>query len=118
MSSLRKTSAPYRWPIENSNLAKCNSYLDGPVKTGRLILGKMDLFWSQEDEAKVIEMWAAGSHIADIAEAVNRDQDEIFLLLLELAKAGGITERDGGIYGKHELPGLIHCGRLSQGRKD
>lgn len=111
MSSLRKQSQGYRWPIENSNLAKNLGPLDGPVKTGRLILRQMDLFWPQEDETKVIEMWAAGNHIADIAEAVQRDQDEIFLLLLEKARAGEITERDGGIYGKYELPGLIHCGR-------
>jgi hypothetical protein len=99
MSSLKKQTDGYHWPIHNSNIARNTGPLDGPIKIGRLILRKMDLFWSSEDEAKVIEMWASGNHIADIAEAINRDQDEIAILVIELAREEKISYRDAGVYG-------------------
>lgn len=99
MSSLRKTSQGYRWPIENPHICNAAGPLNGKVKMGRLILRNVDLFWPREDEAKVIEMWKRGVHVADIAETVGRDVDEVGLLLYEQGMQGYIGHRPGGVLG-------------------
>ena len=49
--------------------------------------------------SNVRKMWQAGAHIEDIAEAVDRDCDEVAVLLIDLARRGKIQRRRLGIYG-------------------
>jgi hypothetical protein len=60
----------------------------------------MDRFRSQEEEEKVIELWNAGLHVADITREVGRnDPDEVSVFLIDLARAGRINYRPGGVFG-------------------
>lgn len=73
--------------------------------------GEIDLAWDYPDYHKLINMWQLGANIKDIAKELDRDPDEVLVLLIDLGHKGKIEQRERGVYGRHELPGLIHCGR-------
>jgi len=64
-----------------------------------IILEDLDFSWFKHEISKVKELWALGEHIADIAKAVNRDQDEVALLITHLARKGKIEKRKTGVLG-------------------
>lgn len=66
-------------------------------------LSELDFTWFPEEVPGIIEMWEAGESIHDIANRTDRPVTEVFLLLLDLASKGHITEREGGIFGKLHL---------------
>jgi len=64
-----------------------------------IILEDLDFSWFKHEISKVKELWALGEHIADIAKAVNRDQDEVALLIMHLARNRKIRKRQKGVFG-------------------
>ena len=75
-------------------MALTSGKLRPPVRL-HIALADLDFSWY----LKVRKMWQTGAHIEDIAEAVDRDCDEVAVLLIDLARDGKIQRRRLGIYG-------------------
>jgi hypothetical protein len=58
-----------------------------------------DFVWDEDDVEKAKELWKSGLHIGDMAKELNRDVDELALLLFDLAARGKIRPRRGGAVG-------------------
>lgn len=63
----------------------------------------LDFSWFPEEVKKVAEMWREGYGIREIAEEVGREGDEVFLLLLDLARKKEIESREGDLYGYYGI---------------
>ncbi len=61
--------------------------------------GNFDFTWYPHEVTTVINRWNEGSHISDIAEELDRDTDEVAVLIIDLARKGKIGRREGGVYG-------------------
>ncbi len=61
--------------------------------------GNFDFTWYPHEVTDIIRMWEKGRHISDIAEAVDRDTDEVAVLIIDLARKGKIGYRENGVYG-------------------
>jgi hypothetical protein len=59
----------------------------------------MDFAWDMTDVLDVIAMWQHGKPLQDMAEYLGRDPDEVAILLIDLARQGRITPREGGVMG-------------------
>lgn len=64
-----------------------------------VILEDLDFSWFKSEIATVKMMWQSGQHITNIAKAVERDQDEVALLIMHLARCGKIKKRKTGVFG-------------------
>lgn len=65
-----------------------------------ICLEKLDFSWYKKEVEKVKNMWEEGHHIKDIAQVMDREVDEVFLLLLDLIRRKKIKSRENGIYGR------------------
>jgi Mn-dependent DtxR family transcriptional regulator len=65
-----------------------------------IILEDMDFQWQYPQMLKAAEMWKREVSIVDIAKELNRDPDEVLLLLLHLARVGTIDRRVKNLYGR------------------
>ena len=79
-------------------MALTSTKLRPPVPL-HIALADLDFSWYTHEVLKVRKMWQTGVHIEDIAKAVNRDCDEVAVLLIDLARDGKIQRRRLGIYG-------------------
>jgi hypothetical protein len=66
---------------------------------GKVILLDLDFAWQNEDIETVKTMWQEGYGIEKISRKIQREVDEVFLLLLHLARQGEIKERPYGVWG-------------------
>jgi len=106
MSSLRKTSQPFRWPIENKTVRNPDAP-SGPVVvySTEEVLKDLNRYWQPKARALVEELWIAGKPYAEInaeltaAGMGRKDDDELALCIMELARRGNIDIRPGGVYG-------------------
>lgn len=64
-----------------------------------IILEDLDFAWEYEVMQQVKKMWELGVNIITISKNVKRTDEEVFLLLLHLAKAGNINKRKNAIWG-------------------
>lgn len=64
-----------------------------------IALEEIDFNFDTFEVKKVINEWRSGLSIHEIAESIDRDIDETFLLLFDLAKKEKIEKRKGGIWG-------------------
>jgi hypothetical protein len=64
-----------------------------------IALEDLDLSWFQDEVDKVKKLWEFGWYIADIAKQIKRDQDEVAILIMHLARCGEIKKRPGGVFG-------------------
>lgn len=64
-----------------------------------IILENLNFQWRVEEIDQVKKMWSDGVEFKEIIKLLNRDGDEIFLLLLHLARIGRIKTREGYIWG-------------------
>lgn len=64
-----------------------------------IALDDLEFSWFPEEAALVQKIWEQGLHIADIAKAVKRDQDEVAVLIMHLARQGKIQLRKSGVFG-------------------
>jgi len=65
-----------------------------------IALDDLDFSWFPAEVEKVKKLWAYGWHIADITRQVKRDQDEVAVLIMHLARLGKIENRTGGVFGE------------------
>lgn len=81
-------------------MAKYNDRLKLRPKSELIIaLSDLDFSWFPEEVGKVKQLWNQGLHIADIAEYMKRDQDEVAVLIMHLARKGKIEKRKTGVFG-------------------
>lgn len=66
-----------------------------------IALEGLDFTWFPEEAEKVKKLWRAGWHIGYIAEQTQRDQDEVAVLIMHLARKGKIKYRNTGVFGNH-----------------
>lgn len=64
-----------------------------------IILEDLDFLWSKETIEKVKIMWEMNIGLKGISKVVDREEDEVFLLLLHLARNREIKRRDSYIWG-------------------
>ena len=64
-----------------------------------IILEDLDFSWYANEIDKVKSLWKYGWHIKDIAKTVKRDQDEVAMLIMHLARREEISRRRGGVFG-------------------
>ena len=65
-----------------------------------IALSELDFSWYQNEVEQVAQMWRDGIHIADIAERMERDIDEVAILIMDLARRGVIGRRKNGAMGE------------------
>lgn len=66
-----------------------------------IILEDIEFIWKKKDIELVKKLWEKGVTFKRITEKLDRDPDEVFLLLLHLARKGSIKKRSGYIWGKY-----------------
>lgn len=71
-----------------------------PKKPLYLMLEDLDFSWYEEEVDQVKEMWNDGSHIEKISDKVNREVDEVALLIIDLHRNKEVDIRDNGVYGR------------------
>lgn len=81
-------------PVKASDLAKIR-----PHEELYIALQELDFSWYPHEVERVIEMWERGTPIWDMSVEFGRCQEEVFLLLLDLAMNGRVKRRPGGICG-------------------
>jgi hypothetical protein len=59
-----------------------------------------DFSWRQEQVKRAVAYWEQGMPLLEIAAKFKRRQEEVLLLLVDLATQGEITGRPGGILGE------------------
>ena len=59
----------------------------------------LDFSWYHWEIEAVTEWWNGGLCITEIAEMLDRDCDEVAILLIDLARKEKIQPREGGIWG-------------------
>lgn len=64
-----------------------------------IALDDLDFSWLPDEVKKVRKLWTFGWHIADIAKQMKRDQDEVAVLIMHLARKGKIQNRKRGVLG-------------------
>ena len=64
------------------------------------VLMDVDFTWLPDKVVKVKSLWQSGADIKKIADVVDRDVDEVFLLLLDLARNKKIKTGENGIFGR------------------
>jgi len=70
-----------------------------PKESLIIALDDLDLSFTKEETEAVLDFWGEGKHIADIAEYMKRDQDEVAVLIMHLARKGKIEYRKRGVLG-------------------
>ena len=65
-----------------------------------IALSELDFSWYHAEVEKIKKLWAYGLHIAKIAEMLERDIDEVAVLIMDLARRGVIGRRKNGVLGE------------------
>lgn len=65
----------------------------------KIILENLNFVWNTKVIENVIVMWNKGTPMPDIAKKVGRNNEETFLLLMDLSLHGRIKKRKGYIWG-------------------
>lgn len=65
-----------------------------------IALSELDFSWYHAEVEKIKKLWAYGLHIAKIAEMLERDIDEVAVLIMDLARKNKIRRRKNGVLGE------------------
>lgn len=65
-----------------------------------IALSELDFSWYPGEVEQVAQLWREGLHIADIAEKMKRDIDEVVILIMDLARRKMIGPRKNGALGE------------------
>lgn len=63
-----------------------------------IVLEDLDFVWERNELNQIAKMWSEGKYLRDIAFETDRKDDEVFLALFHLSRAGKITSRKGGLF--------------------
>lgn len=65
-----------------------------------IALSELDFSWYPGEVEQVAQLWRKGLPVADIAERMERDIDEVAILIMDLARRGIIEPRKNGVAGE------------------
>ncbi len=65
-----------------------------------IALSELDFSWYPGEVEQVAQLWRKGLHIAKIAEMLERDIDEVAVLIMDLARKNKIRRRKNGVLGE------------------
>ena len=65
-----------------------------------IALSELDFSWYPGEVGQVAQLWRKGLPVADIAERMERDIDEVAILIMDLARRGVIGRRKNGVFGE------------------
>ena len=68
---------------------------------------RFDFEWSPAVVRELVRMWQAGICLSIMAETVQRDPDELAVLIIDLRRRNIIKDRPGGAWGKVGLNGSL-----------
>ncbi|MCQ6305482.1 helix-turn-helix domain-containing protein [Bacillus cereus] len=84
--------------IENYTMAAQNrKYMKKERHNLYIALEEMDMFWDEDEVWRVKEAWNNNESIFAISEKLQRDPDEVTLLIMDLARKGAIGKRTLGL---------------------
>ncbi|AOM13830.1 hypothetical protein [Bacillus thuringiensis] len=84
--------------IENYTMAAQNrKYMKKERCNLYIALEEMDMFWDEDEVWRVKEAWNNNESIFAISEKLQRDPDEVALLIMDLARKGAIEKRALGL---------------------
>jgi len=64
------------------------------------VLAELDFSWYPGEVEQVAHLWRKGLPVADIAEKMKRDIDEVVILIMDLARRDVIEPRKNGVAGE------------------
>jgi hypothetical protein len=59
----------------------------------------LDFVWDEHDLIEFVNDWKSGKSIYELSSKFEREQDEVAILIMDLARKGMIHKRAGGIFG-------------------
>ncbi len=65
-----------------------------------IALSELDFSWYPGEVEQVAQLWRKGLPVADIAEKMKRDIDEVVILIMDLARRDVIEPRKNGAMGE------------------
>jgi hypothetical protein len=65
-----------------------------------IALSELDFSWYPGEVEQVAQLWRKGLPVADIAEKMKRDIDEVVILIMDLARRDVIGRRKNGALGE------------------
>ncbi|MTI83464.1 MAG: hypothetical protein FH756_06050 [Firmicutes bacterium] len=83
-------------PDRNQRLRKSKPQ----VESKEVILEDLDFAWRPSEQSRAVVMWNDGTNIPNMARELKRQQDEVLMLVVHLARRGKIESRQGGLLGK------------------
>lgn len=84
--------------IENYTMAAQNrKYMKKERRNLYIALEEMDMFRDEDEVWRVKEAWNNNESIFAISEKLQRDPDEVTLLIMDLARKGAIEKRALGL---------------------
>lgn len=76
-----------------------NEYLTNKRNLIYIACEDFNFIWDEHHLTSVIDKWNQGVSVFKMADELNRDVDELAVLLIDLSKKGAITSRQGGLDG-------------------
>jgi len=64
-----------------------------------IALEDMNFFWCAKEVKHIAALWESGTSIKTIAQTFQREADELAVLIMDLARKGKISKREGGVFG-------------------
>ena len=82
------------------NIRKVEARHRKPKDMLYVVFEDLNFAWMPGELEKVKAAWEAGMHIVDIAREVDRQENEVAILVMDLAEKGRFRPREGGAYGR------------------
>lgn len=67
----------------------------------------LDFVWNEHDLIHFKNEWDDGASIFELCEKLNRPQNEVALLILDLSAKGFIQQRSGGVFGHAKRSSVV-----------
>ncbi|MHB0802749.1 helix-turn-helix domain-containing protein [Bacillus thuringiensis] len=84
--------------VENGTIAAQNrKYGKSERRNLYIALEELDMLWDEDDVWQVKEAWDNNESVFAIAKKMERDPDEVAVLLMDLARKGRIEKRVTGL---------------------
>ncbi|ANS49408.1 helix-turn-helix domain-containing protein [Bacillus thuringiensis] len=78
-------------------LAQQRKYMKNERRNLYIALEELDMLWDEDEVVQVKEAWNNNESVFAIGEKMQRDPDEVALLIMDLARKGAIGKRALGL---------------------
>ncbi|WP_257153254.1 helix-turn-helix domain-containing protein [Bacillus toyonensis] len=84
--------------LENYTIsAQQRKYMKNERRNLYIALEELDMLWDEDEVWQVNEAWNNNESVFEIGEKMQRDPDEVALLIMDLARKGAIGKRALGL---------------------